>query len=330
MMRKINKGYFTIQERRRNMMKVIDLHCDTLLKLQEADGELDFKSSTELSVNLERLKKGQVKIQAFAIFIEPDILVEEKYTAALEQINYYQKEILAKNPEMKQIKKWDDVENLKDGEIGSFLTLEGVEAIGNDLTKLDDLLDLGVLSVGLTWNPANLAADGVQEPRGGGLTTFGFDIVKKLNDRKVFTDVSHLSVISFWDVIKAAKYPIATHSNVLNLCEHVRNLNDDQIKAMIDRDATIHIVFNPPFTIDEATQKTATISDLVKHVEALVELGAIKNIGFGSDFDGISSHIEELNHVGQVQNLVAALEKKYSKEQVKGFASQNFLNHLPK
>lgn len=311
-------------------MDVIDLHCDALLKMQQAEKKLDFRNSSELSVNIARLKEGQVKIQAFAIFIEPDIVVEEKYASALEQINYYQQDVLDKNPEMKQIKKWSDIKNLKDGEIGSFLTLEGVEAIGNDLTKLDHLLDLGVLSVGLTWNPANLAADGVQEPRGGGLTTFGFDIVKKLNDRKVFTDVSHLSVASFWDVMKAAKYPIATHSNVFDLCGHVRNLNNDQIKAMIERDAMIHIVFNPPFTVDEKKQKVATINDLVKHVEALVELGAIKNIGFGSDFDGISSHIEELNHAGEVQKLIAALESKFTKEDVKGFAFQNFLNHLPK
>lgn len=311
-------------------MDVIDLHCDALLRMQQAEKKLDFRNSSELSVNIARLKEGQVKIQAFAIFIEPDIVVEEKYASALEQINYYQQDVLEKNPEMKQIKKWSDIKNLKDGEIGSFLTLEGVEAIGNDLTKLDHLLDLGVLSVGLTWNPANLAADGVQEPRGGGLTTFGFDIVKKLNDRKVFTDVSHLSVASFWDVMKAAKYPIATHSNVFDLCGHVRNLNNDQINAMIERDAMIHIVFNPPFTVDEKKQKLATINDLVKHVEALAELGAIKNIGFGSDFDGISSHIEELNHAGEVQKLIAALENKFSKEDVEGFAFQNFLNHLPK
>lgn len=311
-------------------MDVIDLHCDALLKMQQAEKKLDFRNSSELSVNIARLKEGQVKIQAFAIFIEPDIVVEEKYASALEQINYYQQDVLEKNPEMKQIKKWSEIKNLKDGEIGSFLTLEGVEAIGNDLTKLDHLLDLGVLSVGLTWNPANLAADGVQEPRGGGLTTFGFDIVKKLNDRKVFTDVSHLSVASFWDVMKAAKYPIATHSNVFDLCRHVRNLNNDQINAMIERDAMIHIVFNPPFTVDEKKQKVATINDLVKHVEALAELGAIKNIGFGSDFDGISSHIEELNHAGEVQKLIAALESKFTKEDVKGFAFQNFLNHLPK
>ena len=68
-------------------MDIIDLHCDALLKLQQAEGKLNFKNSSELSINLSRLKKGQVKIQAFAIFIEPDIIVEEKYASALEQIN---------------------------------------------------------------------------------------------------------------------------------------------------------------------------------------------------------------------------------------------------
>lgn len=311
-------------------MDVIDLHCDALLKLQQAGGKLNFKDSDELSVNLNRLKEGKVKIQAFAIFIEPDILVEEKYASALEQIRYYQKEVLEKNPEMKQIKAWNDIKKLKENEIGSFLTLEGVEAIGNDLNKLDYLLDLGVMSVGLTWNPANLAADGVQEPRGGGLTSFGFDIVEKLNERKVLTDVSHLSVASFWDVMKAAKYPIASHSNVFSLCGHVRNLDDDQIKALINRDAMIHLVFNPPFIINEENQKSSTIDDLVKHFEALVELGGLNHIGFGSDFDGISTHVKELRHTGEMQNLVTRLEGKFSKEEVEGFASKNFLKHLPK
>ncbi|MEG0289140.1 MAG: dipeptidase [Carnobacterium sp.] len=311
-------------------MNVIDLHCDALLKLQEAKGQLSFKDSKELNVNLSRLKEGKVKIQAFAIFLDPAIVVEEKYAAALEQITYYQEEVLAKNPEMKQIKQWEDIHTLQESEIGSFLTLEGVEAIGNDLTKLDHLLDLGVLSVGLTWNPANLAADGIQEPRGGGLTSFGFEIVKRLNERKVFTDVAHLSVKGFWDVMEAAKYPIATHSNVLRLCRHVRNLNDDQIKALVKRDAMIHVVYNPPFTVDEGELKGAAIPDLVRHIEALVDLGAVANIGFGSDFDGISSHIEGLTHAGEVQNLISALCETFTKEEVAGFTGQNFLEHLPK
>lgn len=306
------------------------MHCDALYKIQNSKGTLDFKDSNELDVNLKRLKEGNVKVQAFAIFIEPDLPSDKQYAAVLEQIEYYQKDVLSKNPEMKQIKKWEDIQELKEEEIGSFLTLEGVSSIGNDLSKLDDLLDAGILSVGLTWNPANLAADGVGEPRGGGLTTFGFEIVKRLNERKVFTDVSHLSVQGFWDVMKAASYPIATHSNVLSLCSHVRNLNDDQIKAMIERDAMIHVIFNPTFTVEEGKQKEVRIADLISHVERLVELGAVQNIGFGSDFDGISTHINQLSHAGEMQNFIQALLEKFSVEEVEGFAYQNFMNHLPK
>ncbi|WP_035051813.1 dipeptidase [Carnobacterium pleistocenium] len=310
-------------------MNSIDMHCDVLYKMQKSQGTLNFKDSDQLDVNLERLKQGKVKVQAFAIFIEPELLSDKQFAAVLEQIDYYQKDVLGKNPEMKQIKKWTEIKDLKEGEIGSFLTLEGVSSIGNDLNKLEYLLDAGVLSVGLTWNPANLAADGIGEPRGGGLTDFGFEIVKRLNERKVFTDVSHLSVQGFWDVMKCASYPIATHSNVLSLCSHVRNLNDKQIKAMIERDAMIHVIFNPTFTVEEGQDKKVTITDLIPHVERLVELNAVRTIGFGSDFDGISTHIEGLSHTGETQNFIQALLEKFTVKEVEGFAFQNFMNHLP-
>ncbi|MGY3778500.1 dipeptidase [Isobaculum melis] len=308
-------------------METIDLHCDALLKLQLGKGQLSFSTSKELDVNLERLKQGGVKVQAFAIYIAPEVLVEDKFDHALEQIHYYQEEVLAKHPEMKQIKSWEEIHHLAPGEIGSFLTLEGVEPIGNDLTKLHQLLDLGVLSVGLTWNPANLAADGIMEPRGAGLSKLGYDIVTILNERKVLTDVSHLSEQGFWDVMEAAHYPIASHSNARAICRHVRNLTDAQILKMIEKDCMIHVIFNPPFTVDEGT---ATIADFVKHIQHIVDLGGIKNIGFGSDFDGISSHIEGLTHSGEIPNLLTYLEKNYTTEAIAGFAAQNFMQHLPK
>lgn len=308
-------------------MDTIDLHCDALLKLQLGEGTLSFTNSRELDVNLERLKQGGVKVQAFAIYIAPEVLVEDKFQHALEQIKYYQEEVLGKHPEMKQIKAWEEIEQLAPGEIGSFLTLEGVEPIGNDLTKLHQLLDLGVMSVGLTWNPANLAADGIMEPRGAGLSQLGYDIVAILNERNILTDVSHLSEQGFWDVMEAAHYPIASHSNARAICSHVRNLTDEQIVKMIEKDCMIHVIFNPPFTVDEGT---ATIADFVKHIQHIVALGGVKNIGFGSDFDGISSHIEGLTHSGEIPQLLTALEQFYTAEEIEGFADQNFMRHLPK
>lgn len=307
-------------------MEIIDLHCDALLKLSEGKGTLRFADAKELQTNKRRLQQGKVKVQCFAIFIEPEIRSDQKFQAALEQVDYFYQEVLGKNPEMKQLKDWSDFDKLKDGEIGAMLTLEGVDAIGNDLTKLRTLYQLGVRSVGLTWNNANLAADGAGEPRGGGLTIFGKEIVKLNNEQQVLTDVSHLSERAFWDVIEIAQYPIASHSNSKVLCNHPRNLTDEQAKAMFKKGGMIHVVYNPPFI---KAVGTVTVDDLVKHIDHFCSLGGVKQIGLGSDFDGISSFITDLEDASKTQNLINTLLKHFSEEEVRGFAYKNFLDNRP-
>ncbi len=308
-------------------MHVIDLHCDVLLKLYLSKGELKFNNSSELDTNLERLKKGNVKVQAFAIFVWPEMKSDEKFQAALDQIHYFYTDVLANNPNMKVIKDWSDFDKLEDGEIGAILTLEGVDAIGNDLEKLSILNQLGVRSIGLTWNNANLAADGAGEPRAGGLTLFGKEIVEFNNNNKILTDVSHLSEKAFWDVMEVSKYPIASHSNAKAICDHVRNLSDEQAKAMFERKAMIHVVYAPQFV--KADGK-ATIADLIQHIDHFCSLGGINQIGLGSDFDGIENKVEGLEDASMHPNLLNELLKKYSEEEVEGFAFQNFLNNRPK
>lgn len=308
-------------------MQIIDLHCDALMKLADAKGTLRYSESIELDTNKVRLQIGDVKVQSFAIFIDPDIKSDQKFQAALDQIYYLKNEVLAKNIEMKQIMNWRDFDQLKENEIGAMLTLEGVDAIGNDIQKLSILHELGVLSVGLTWNNANLAADGAGEPRGAGLTSFGKEIVQFNNQHRILTDVSHLCEKAFWDVIEIADFPIASHSNAKVLCNHVRNLTDQQARALFEKDGLIHVVFNPPF-INESEK--ATITDLIKHIDHFCSLGGVDQIGFGSDFDGISTKVKNLEDSSKYQNLVNELLKYYSEEQVKGFAYKNFLNHRPK
>ncbi|WP_010647883.1 dipeptidase [Oceanobacillus massiliensis] len=315
-------------------MKIIDTHCDGLMKLQFAKrGQygyklpMHFRNAEALDTNLERLKQGNVMTQFFAIFIDPDVPSDEKWQHALEQIDLFYTEVIGKNPEMKHIRSWQDLNGLTDGEIGAVLTLEGADAFGNDLMKLRQLYRLGVLSIGLTWNNANLCADGAGEPRGGGLTLLGKEVVKLNNQHGVFTDVSHSTVNGFWDIIELSDYPIASHSNARAICEHPRNLYDDQIKAMLAKNGLIHVVFNPPFINEDS--ETASISDFMKHIEHICSLGGVKQIGFGSDFDGISSFISNLENASDYQNLINELLKFYSEDEVRGFARQNFLDHLP-
>ena len=305
---------------------IIDTHCDALLKLWEEPNR-QFINSPDIDTNLERLIQGNVSVQLFAIFVEPWVKQEQKFTVVLEQIRLFHEKVLASSSKLVHIRKWSELKTLKEGQIGAVLTLEGVDAIGDDLTKLVTLFQLGVLSVGLTWNQANLCADGVGEPRGAGLSLLGEEVVTLNNRNQVLTDVSHLSIDGFWDVMELADFPIASHSNARAICDHPRNLNDDQIKGLINKKGYIGIVFHPLFL--SRAKEHVSISDVLTHLDYMCALGAENNIGFGSDFDGISVYVKGLRHSGEYIHLVNELEKHYSATQVKQFLSGNFKRCLP-
>lgn len=308
-------------------MNIIDMHCDALLKLWESKGKASFVDASVIDTNKVRMKKGKVKVQAFAVWVDPSINTLHQFDVALEQVRLFHEEILQKNEEIKHIKDWSELDKLKEDEIGAILTLEGVEPIGNDISKLHILYELGVRLVGLTWNSANLAADGALEQRGAGLTKFGKEIVRFNDDRQIITDVSHLSERAFWDVMDLARYPMASHSNTKHHCDHPRNLSDSQARAMFERGGMVHVVYHPPFVKKDGN---ATIQDLIRHIDHLCALGGVKQIGLGSDFDGIDAKISGLAHAGETQNLINELLKHFSEEEVRGFASANFLRHRPK
>src|SRR5699024_5196795 len=261
------------------------------------------------------------------IFIEPDVPSDEKWQHALEQVDLFYTEILEKHPEIKHIMKWSDLDSLKDNEMGAVLTLEGADAFGDDLAKLRHLYRLGVMEIGLTWNHANLCADGAEEPRAGGLTTLGREVVKLNNQQQVLTDVCHASVKSFWDIMELADYHFASHANARAICDHPRNLYDDQIKQLFANNGTMHVVFHPLFVSGD--EDNASIKDLLQHIDHLCGLGGVHHIGFGSDFDGIDHYVHGLENASRYPNLINELQKHYKEDEVKGFCYQNFLDHRP-
>lgn len=309
-------------------MTIIDVHCDALLKLWMAKGKLDYRSAPQLETNRKRLKQGGVKVQFFAVYVPVKVPTEQKFQVAMRQVDYFYKEILGKNADMKQIKQWKDFDTLQKGETGAMLTLEGVDAIGGDLNKLMTLHQWGVRCVGLTWNYANLAADGVLEPRNAGLSVFGKELVRYNNENQLLTDVSHLGERSFWDTMELALYPIASHSNAKGVFDHPRNLSDEQAQALFAKGGMVHLLFAPQFV---KAGEQVTIDDLLRHVEHFCALGGVRQLGFGSDFDGMSlpHRIEGLHHAGMWGNLINELLKRYTEEEVRGFAAENFLRCCP-
>ena len=314
-------------------MNIIDTHCDALLKLQSDQRSthgyygrkrnLNYLDSKEIDTNMKRRIEGNVKVQFYAIFISPTIPDNEKWQHALEQVDAFYNEVLTMD-KMVHIKKLSDINNLKEDEYGAVLTLEGADAIGNDLMKLRTLFRLGVLSVGLVWNNANLVADGVGETRGTGLSKLGHQVVEECNKHDVLIDVSHLNVHGFEDVIEKGKHVFASHSNSRTIMDHPRNLYDEQIIKLVQKGGMVNIVFCPAFV----GEGDLVIDDLLTHIDKIRELGAEKHIGLGSDFDGIPNFVADLEDSGDYPNLMSAIEVRYGKDFAEDIASRNFINNF--
>ncbi|MBM7650082.1 membrane dipeptidase [Bacillus ectoiniformans] len=304
---------------------IFDAHCDVLYRLQN-EKDLHFSKSGPLHVTYQELKNAGAKVQCFAIFLSPSLPPSRRFEAALEQVDLFYERIVKPHADIQVITSKRDIQNLKEHEIGVVLTLEGCEAIQEDLMKLRTLKRLGVCSVGLTWNYANTLADGAMESRGAGLTAFGRQVVEELNQMKIWTDVSHLSEKAFWDVLELADYPVASHSNSYSLCPHPRNLKDDQIKALIQKNSVIGLTFVPFFVKDHPKP---SIADFLQHVDYVCGLGGEFHLGFGSDFDGIDETIPGLDSFQGYLQLAELLDKHYSASQVENFLYHNFVRYFP-
>lgn len=302
-------------------MKVIDLHCDVLYKLAGTEEGASFKNSEQLDVNLEKLKKGGVKAQVFAIFVDDHLNETQRYMEALRQVEKFQYEVIAPFEEMVHITNWQQLEQLEAHQIGAILSLEGCDAIGDSMEKLQSFIDAGILLAGLTWNHENAVAYGANEDATKGLKPFGYEVVQKLNDANIIVDVSHLNEQGFWDVLKVADRLIASHSNAYAIRPHQRNLKDDQIKALIEHGGHMHCVFYPLF-IKESEQVTMT--DLIEHIQHIANLVGADKIGLGSDFDGIDQKVIGLENASQYPMFLELLKPHFTEIEIEGIAANNF------
>lgn len=302
-----------------------DMHCDVLSKfLMDMDERISFHDGRDLDVTYERLCAGGVRFQAFAIYI-PEAWQGKPYDAVLKSVDLFRRKVLS-HPGMTVIETKEDLINLEqpgDPKIGAMLTLEGADGLEGQLLYLRIAFDLGVRTVGVTWNHANWAADGAGEPREGGFTAKGSEFIEECERLGLTIDVSHLSEKGFWELAEKSKRPfIASHSNMKALCNHRRNLTDEQAKELIRCDGMIGLTFVPFFLRNDGKQ--ASISDILRHVERVCELGGERNVGFGSDFDGISNWVYGLEHPGLYRNIENDLLKRYSIAQVEAFLGRNW------
>ena len=264
----------------------IDAHFD--LTYEVANRRERGQHKVTQTAYLQEFKTGGFDLIVSAIFIQNFFLPEMGLRRALDQISALLED-LEETPGAFSICRTmaDAAQARAEGKIGLMLSLEGADPLQNDLRLLRIFYELGVRGLGLVWSRRNYVGDGstfksVREGRKGGLTAFGVELVSKAEALGMFIDVSHMNDEGFWDVMAVSQKPvIASHSNCRALAGSMRNLSDDQIKALAAKGGVMGMNALDVFVRDG--KPDAAVSHLIDHVDHIVRLAGIDHVGIGLD-----------------------------------------------
>ncbi|MBO5909628.1 MAG: membrane dipeptidase, partial [Clostridia bacterium] len=198
-------------------MKIFDLHSDTFSLLFDKNLSLD---SSELAVNIAAFKSVEKAVQQFAVFLRDyEISSADRYKLVLEN----GKQALL-NSGIRICTRADVLEN--DEKIIALLSIENAGFI-KDVSFVDEFYKDGIVTASLTWNGDNKLAGGALGD--ASLTSLGVDVIKRMNRLSMAVDLSHLNRKSFYEALKEARFPCATHSGIDFILHHPRNLDDAQL-----------------------------------------------------------------------------------------------------
>lgn len=240
---------------------------------------------------------------------------------------------LAECPWLELVRTPAEAEKAKSaGKKYAFLAVEGMGAIGDDLGGIDRYTDVGVRLGMLTWNEENLLATGAGGDPYSGLTELGRRAVRRMGERGIVMDVSHLNDGGFWDVMKTAEGPvIASHSNCRALCDVRRNLTDEQLRAIRDSGGVVGLNVHHAFVHADREKQTAEM--LARHAAHMAEVMGVEHVACGFDFCQYfgpgNEGAEGLESAAHTGNLFYWLEKLGMNERERNMiARENFLRIL--
>ncbi|MEZ0536272.1 dipeptidase [Caldicellulosiruptoraceae bacterium PP1] len=208
--------------------------------------------------------------------------------------------------------------------INVLLSIEDI-AIINEIDQLYLLKDANYRLATLTWNHKTHIAGGAFTNQG--LSRFGEDVLKQLLKLDFIVDLSHASYKTFYDAVNIIYKPfIVSHSNSYSLCNHVRNLKDDQIKIIKEYKGLIGINFYKPFL--NATNNS-TIVDIINHIKYIADIIGTDYICFGSDFDGAFEFPENINGIESLEIIKEYLQESgFTQKEVEQICYKNLINFV--
>jgi membrane dipeptidase len=240
----------------------------------------------------------------------------------------------------------EDLENARSrGKVGIILGLQAANPIPwEDISFVGVFHRLGLRTLGIAYQGRNAFGDGCGEPKDSGLSKLGEKLVDEVNRRGIVLDLSHTGKKATLEAIELSREPVIfSHSNVKALCDNVRNLDDDQIKALAEKKGVVGIAAYGPLL---RTDRRGTIDDMIDHVDYLVKLVGVDSVGLGLDaypptppsfraefkrrFPEIGgafpfdSTVERFEHPAEWKNIVNSLSSRgYSENDIRKILGEN-------
>ena len=280
-----------------------DAHCDTIYRclrtgaqLRENDGHLDLHraSSFERFAQVFALYQDPEEVPQGSTMVREGHLLHRRFLQEMEQ----------NSDVMVHCRIGRDVDRAAaEGKMAALLSIEGAELLDCRIDRLDMARDWGVRLLNPVWNHANRLSGSNAELPEQGLTSYGRDFARRMEDCGIYPDVSHISDPGFWDLVRLARGPVvASHSNSRALCPHRRNLTDDMFRAIRDSGGVVGLNLYRPFV-----GPAGTMEELTAHVEHFLSLGGEKTLCLGGDLDGCEELAAGMEGIQDVPQLWQAL-----------------------
>lgn len=299
-------------------MHYFDLHCDTITECFIQSTGL-FENTLHWSLN--RAMSYAPLAQVFAIWI-PDELREKAALTRFDHVyDTFCREIQHNADRITFCKTSADLETaFAQGRAAAILSIEGGAALAGDIQNLDRAYEKGVRIMTLTWNGRCEIADGVMEQHAGGLTPFGREVVHRMEQLPMLIDVSHLAEKGFWEVAETTSRPfIASHSNAKAICEHKRNLTDEQFCEIVKRGGIVGLNLYRNFLRNDGK---SYICDIARHLDHFLSLGGEQALAIGGDLDGSDLPLD-MAGVQDIEKIRQELLKHFPEKTVDAVLFQN-------
>jgi membrane dipeptidase len=317
------------------------LTIDTHVDIPWPDGPSPFEDGPRC-VDLPKLKAGGIAAVCFAAYVPQGKRDAAGHAAATDRAEKMLAAIAAMAPANGAggvlANTADDIEAAFAAHRTAIIpAIENGYALGTDPDALEKFAAKGVRYITLTHNGHNQLADAAiprkdlddAETEHGGLSDFGREVIGRMNRLGILVDISHAAKTTMLQATKLSKTPIlATHSCARALCDHPRNLDDEQLFALRDTGGLIQVTIVANFLRRQARASDLTVADIADHVDYAVRKIGIDHVGIGTDFDG-GGGVRGFMNASQAPNLTAEFFKRgYSAEAVQKIWGGNFLRLL--